>query len=319
MKKIIIITATLVVLILVAAGVFIINFKIEEETIAVKPPTASQPINEETTIVWQKPLPEEQKILPTNETYALIPTVTFEDSNDKGNMTFKKSHMEEQQERWKEKMSDPEFKKMIEQRQYQLLDSKYQSLITYLEMSKEQKDAFLKIIIDRNISLRDQGVRIYGNISHGITEDNKKQLVSLRETYLSNMKELLGQEAYDVYVQYEATEPEREQVNIAKSQLQDAGLALTPEQEDTLITAMYNSRLETDVYVFTNVGDWPDQNYLSDENKPKQLEGMNKLTENYIQQAEKILSPEQYTQFEKIINQQNEHQKKAINFISNRP
>ena len=186
-------------------------------------------------------------------------------------------------------------------------------------MSNEQKDTFLKTIIDKNISLKNLGVRIYGNISHGITEDNKEQLVSLREKYLSNMQELLGQEAYDVYVQYEATEPEREQVDIAKSQLKDAGSALTPEQEDSLITAMYDARLETDVYLFTNVGDWPDPNYLSDENRKTQFEGMDKLTENYIQQAEKTLTPEQYTQFEKIIKQQNEHQKKTINFISNRP
>jgi len=321
MKKIMIIIATLVVLILAAAGIFIINFNINEEIITISPPAlspsnVSKPINGDATIIWQKPLPEEIQVLPTN---AVISTMTFEDSNDKGNMIFKESHVEEQQKLWKEKTNDQEFKKMIEQRQYQLLSSKYQSLITYLEMSDKQKNTFLKTIIDKNISLRDLGIRIYGNIPHGITEDNKEQLVALREEYLSNMQKLLGEESYDLYVQYENTEPEREQVEIAKSQLKDAGLALTQEQEDTLITAMYNARLETDVYLFTNVGDWPDPNYLSDENNPKQLEGMDKLTENYIQQAEKTLTPEQYTQFKKIINQQNEHQKKAINFISRRP
>ncbi len=315
MKKIIIIIAAIVILILAAAGLFIITFKIDEETIAVAPSTAPKLINEEQTVVWQKPLPHEQQILPTNE---VIPTVTFNDSKNDGNMTFKKNHMEEQQERWKEKMNEPEFQKRIEQQQYQLLSSKYKSLIAYLNMSKEQKDAFLKIIIDRNISLRDLGIRIYGNTVHGIKENNKEQLIFLQKTYLSNMKELLGQEAYDVYFQYEAVEPEREKVQTAQSQLKDSGLALTTEQEDTLINAMYNARLKTDVYLFTNVGNWPEQNYLSDENKTKHIERMDILTENYLKEAEKILTTDQYSQFEQIIKQQNEHQKKAVNFISNR-
>jgi hypothetical protein len=318
MKKTLIIIATLVLLILAGAGIFIINFNIEEEVIESTILQHNSPsTNQPAIVIWEKAPPGEQQLLPTN---AVIPTVTFENSNDEGNMTFKQSHMEEQRERWEEKMNDPEFKQKIEQRQYQLRSSKYQPLITYLNMSDESKNAFLNIIIDRDISLRNLGIKIYGNLSHGITENNKEQLNFLREAYLSNMKKLLGEKSYGVYVQYELTEPERKKVEDLKHELQNTKtVALTAEQEDALVTTMYNTRLDTDVYVFTNIGEWPNDNYLSGDNKTKQLQGMDQLTENYIETASEILTPEQSIQFERTIKQINEHNQKAINFISNRP
>lgn len=107
---------------------------------------------------------------------------------------------------------------------------------------------------------------------------------------------------YDVYKQYEQTQPERMQINLFKSGLPEAQ-ALNEEQEGQLIRAMYEERQSIMPDVKTGGATSPGKlNMMAD-----QAQKMDHLQERYTQRAVDILTPEQLGQFK-----QHQEQQKAM-------
>ncbi|MDA3799432.1 MAG: hypothetical protein PF692_10160 [Kiritimatiellae bacterium] len=319
MKKILIIVSAMILVVIAAAGIFIMTFTIDEmeiEKVSIKKNKSAKKQPE--AIVWHQQTGVEQPILPSSNN-TNIPTVNFGEQPPEQTVNFQQSASEERKKRWQERMDNPEFKKKMEERERSMLSNKYKSLFNYLELTQEKKDEFYQAIIDQNNSFREMGVRIFGNVSNGVTEENIEDVKNIKEEYLRAMEGILGADDYGVYIQYEQTEPEREQVERLEKELSNTkSEPLSSEQQDELITAMYNARKNIDVYVLTKVDDLPDDDFLKGDNLEKQLNGLDKLAENYIAQASEILSAGQLTQFERSVAEHTERQKKAINFVANR-
>ena len=200
-----------------------------------------------------------------------------------------------------------------------MLSSKYKSLLNYLELNQEEKDKFYQAIIDQNNSYREMGVRTFGNVSNGITEENIEEMKNIKEKFLRQMEEVLGVDDYSAYIQYEQTTPEREQVErLTKELTHIQSEPISSDQQDALIIAMYNARKKIDVYVLTNIDDLPNDNFLKGDNLDKQLSGLDKLATSYIEQGAKILSAGQLIEFERSVNAQTKRQKRAISFVAKR-
>lgn len=316
MKKVLIIASALILIGLAVAGIFIITFTIDE--LEIEEVSIESNRKQPNAIVCHKPTGVEQPILPSSNS-TNIPAVTFGVQTSEQTVDFQQSTKEKRKKYWQKRMDNPEFKKKMEDRERSMLSSKYKSLFNYLELNQETKDKFYQVIIDQNNSFREMGVQIFGNVSNGITEENREEIKNIKEEYLRQMEKVLGADDYSVYIQYEQTAPEREQVErLEKELISTQTESISRDQQDTLVTAMYKARLETDVYVLTNVDDLSDNDYLKGDNLDKQLNGLDKLATNYIEQGAKFLSAEQLIDFKRSVNAHTKRQKRAINFVVNR-
>jgi len=195
-------------------------------------------------------------------------------------------------------MKTPGMKDMIRAQQKGQMDLTYGPLFNYLQFSDGDLEKFKGVLLDRQMALMDVSLDMMN--SSATPEERKAASGRIKEmtnVYDSKLKEFLGDENYTVYQSYEATQPERMQVNLFKGTL-NSDVQMTAEQEDNLIQAMHDVRTNfhysvagledkqtTDFSKFTP--DWI----------AKLLDDGAKLQAQYVSRATTILTPMQLEQF----------------------
>ncbi|MGA2138789.1 MAG: hypothetical protein ABSH14_08015 [Verrucomicrobiia bacterium] len=136
-------------------------------------------------------------------------------------------------------MKNPQMKEMVRAQQKVMLDRMYGSLSSYLNLPADKLDALKEMLADRQMAMVDSGMAMMGG-----SESDRKQAVEetkvIKSDYDKKIQDLLGPQDYSVFQQYEQTANERMSVQMFKNAL-PADAALTDQQEDNLIAAMYQS------------------------------------------------------------------------------
>ncbi|MDA3800467.1 MAG: hypothetical protein PF692_15510 [Kiritimatiellae bacterium] len=310
MKKTLTITAVIFAG-LVIAGFVTVNYAtrdIEVEEVEI----ASIPVEtaDGSIVSWTEEAPKE-KTLPTPEQFELdtppTPIVEAESSEQTP------SARDKRRAEWEKRMNDPEFQQKMKERMKEGMARRYDSLFKYLHLTEEEKDGFMDIIVGKFDKLKGLGREVFGHGRLEISDESREKFNQANQEFQNEMKDYLGDDVYDVYVQYEQTEPERRHVERLNRELtKDNGSALTTEQQDQLITAMYEERANSDVYVMNNMSELPDAELMTETGRAKQIEQIDALTQKYTAQGAEILSEEQQAEFAKTVTRQAEHQKRFL-------
>lgn len=313
MKK----TLTIVAIIfagLVIAGFVTINYAtrdIDVEDVEI----ASIPVvTEEGSIIkGTKETPIEKPLLtPKHFEMNAPPTPTVEDKlKDK-----ELSNRDKRRAEWEKKMNDPDFQQQIKNRRKKGMARRYTSLFKYLELTEEEQDGFMDIIFGKFDKIKGLGRVVFGNGKLDISDETREKFNKSNQEFQNKMRDYLGDDIYELYVQYEQTQPERRHVERLNRELTKKGSALTTEQQDQLITAMYKERENTDIYVMNNMSELPNAELMTETGKTKQIEQIDVLTQKYIALGAEVLSEEQQAEFTKTVTNQANHQKRFLTGMS---
>lgn len=314
MKKKLTIVAMTFATLAIASFVVVINYttrEIEVEDVDI----AAIPVNisDGSIVKWTEKTPK-GKPLPPKEKFKKDspPTQTDGELKDK-----KQNARDKRSAEWKKKMNDPEFQQKMRERVKAGMARRYNSLFKYLELTQEEQDGFMDIILGKFDKLKGLGQEVFGNGKLEISDETREKFDKANQEFQNAMKDYLGEDVYDLYIQYEQTQPERRHVErLNKGLAKDNGSTLTTEQQDNLITAMYKERESTDIYIMNNMSDLPNAELLTEAGTEKQIAQIDVLTQKYIIQGAEVLSEEQQTEFTKTVTKQANRQKRFLNGIS---
>jgi hypothetical protein len=191
-------------------------------------------------------------------------------------------------------MKNPQMKEMIRAQQKVMLDRMYGSLPNYLNLPADKLDALKEVLSDRQMALVDAGITAMSG-----SESDRKQALeeskAIKSDYDQKIQELLGPQDYPAFQQYEQTAAERMSVQMFKQAL-PADAALTEQQEDNLIAAMYQERKALPTSSLMNNQN-TDPSQLTDERVAEMEKQMEQLQQRYADRAAAILTPAQLEQF----------------------
>jgi hypothetical protein len=127
---------------------------------------------------------------------------------------------------------------------------------------------------------------------------------AVKADYDKKTQDLLGPQNYPMFQQYEQTQPERMQVQMFKGTLSGEN-ALTDQQEDDLIAALYQERNALPASSLLNHREDmpPDPSWFTDERIAETLKEIEQLHQQYNQAAAAVLTPAQLEQFAKFLDQ----------------
>lgn len=198
-------------------------------------------------------------------------------------------------------MKDPAMRDMMKAQARGQVDFMYRDLMDMLNLPQEKRDALTKILTERAGAGMEIGMAMMSGKKQ--TEEEKKaqsdSLAKITGETDKALKELLGDEDYPKFDQFEKSQPERMQLNSLNAQLKDAGLELAPEAETQLMDAMYEERTQ---FKFDNdMGNQKntDMSRFTPENIQRYQEQTSTLRGKIYDRAAKILSPEQLPVFKK--------------------
>lgn len=203
-------------------------------------------------------------------------------------------------------MTNPAMKEMIRTQTRMQLDMRYDRLIKFFELSPEDAEKFKNLLMDRQMAMMDAGLSFMNkDQSPEEREAKTKQMAASKKVFDDQLKELLGAEDFESLTQFEATEPERMQVDMFKHSLAGKSDALSEQQEYDLVNAMYKARSSSSSSMVRGSPDtMPDADAFTAEGMKKTMEEMKKVQAAYDASAQAILSPAQFAEFKKFADQQ---------------
>ena len=195
-------------------------------------------------------------------------------------------------------MKSPAMKEMLKAERRVKLDSDYAPLFKYLNLSYEDATTFKNLLVEREMATT---LDMDFDQSESEAEENKAKLLSLVQTgdalvktIDEKIKAVLGDEKFAVYNEYEATQPERKQIDQFKNALSSAD-QMTNEQENDVIRAMYEERMKIP---------FAPEIVTSSEGINNYLQNFAQLQSSCLAKVSSILSPSQLAQFKQSQEQQ---------------
>ena len=190
-------------------------------------------------------------------------------------------------------MKDPQVKEMIRIQQKMSLDKIYGALSKYLSLPPDKLDALKELLADRQMALTEAGMSMMSG--SGDRKQAAEDAKTVRDDYDKKIQDLLGPQDFQAFQDYEKTVSERVQLQLFKDAL-PADAALTEQQEDDLITAMYEERKALPASSLIN-NKTPDPSQLTEERIAEALKEFEQLQQRYADRAAAILTPAQLEQF----------------------
>jgi hypothetical protein len=195
---------------------------------------------------------------------------------------------------------DPQMKDMIHAQQKMMVDQMYGDLFKTLALSSTDEDALKKLLLDRQVALTDAGLAAMGG-SGSDTNQAAEDPKALKAQYDKQIQDFLGPQGYELFQQYDQTVAERVQVNLFKQSL-SADTALTDQQENDLIAAMYENRKALPASSQLN-SQTRDPSQLTEDSIAQALKVQEQLQQKNAESATAILTPAQLEQFTKFQQQ----------------
>jgi hypothetical protein len=219
-----------------------------------------------------------------------------------------------------EMFKNPEMKELIKSQQKTalgaMIDKNYGKLFTDLHLTPEQAASLKDMILNKQLGAADLGMSMFTE-DHDATKraDMAKQIKAASDTADAQIKDFLGPDNFEQFQTYEKTLGERMAVSGFKDQLSSGPTALTADQEQQLIAGMtrerQNFKFTTDFSDKSNFnGDFASM--FTEDKVNVYFQELGQLNQQYLTRARDILSPEQYTAYEKYLNGQQALQKAGM-------
>lgn len=193
-------------------------------------------------------------------------------------------------------MKNPQMKEMMKAQQKVVVDQMYAALPRYLNLPADVKEKLDKLLLERQLAMADVGLEMMS----GSAEERQKAIEASKTVKAEcdqAIKELLGDQDYETFKQYEQSVPEQTSVAMFKNSLTGDD-ALTEQQEHELVAAMYQARKELPQDSLLNQQNQsPDPSQFSQERIDEAIKQMEALRQSYAEGAQAILSAAQLERF----------------------
>jgi hypothetical protein len=204
-------------------------------------------------------------------------------------------------------LRDPEMRAAMKKQHEQVLERGAKqlvnsNLIEQLRLTPEQAATLRELVKKKNApGMEMTMVLMSGDLSEVELAQAGRNMRDQRDAADAEIRAFLGEERYAAYAWQEESEPERSRVKELRTRLAEGNAALTPEQEDDLLRAMYDERVATPfTQDFHNPHEF-DMDRLADIYSEASLDQfireMEQMNERIILRAQSILGPEQSGEF----------------------
>lgn len=213
-------------------------------------------------------------------------------------------------------MDSPEMKEAIRLQQKSAMEMMYGSLFSYLDIKGEDRSALEELLLDKQMAMMEKSLQgMNGSLSGGDRKEQAEQIRQIRQEYDGKIKAFLGEEDYEVFEEYEQTQPERVQLLQFKQTL-SAGNTLSQEQEHELILAMNDAR--TNFPFSVNMASIESDPALLTEASAEQLiSDLSALNEIYKKRSERVLNETQQKAYAAFLEQQLVMQRVGLKMAQN--
>ncbi|MBN1267954.1 MAG: hypothetical protein JXB04_00045 [Kiritimatiellae bacterium] len=222
-----------------------------------------------------------------------------------GARSRKTSGMKRMETALKMMRNSPAFRRLLKSQMERQLERDYASLYRQLGLAEPAPLAEL-LRKKAGIRMEAEMEAAFGDLDREDQRRLRREAAAAERQVEQEIKDLLGEAGYQVYQEYLASVPERQQVAVFKEKLRSMDLDLSPSQEDALVALMHRARsapltLDEDPEVYALSTSLPEERNL----KPEQmnLKRMEVFHQRYMDIAEEILTPEQQKVFEEYLNQ----------------
>jgi hypothetical protein len=210
---------------------------------------------------------------------------------------------------------DPKMREMIKTQQKAVLgpmiDKQYGALFQQLNMNPEESAQLKTLLLNKMLAGTDAGMSMLDDSQTAEQRaDLAKQIKSQQADDDAQIKQYLG-DSYSAYQSYEKTVPDRTVVNQFGDQL-TGDLAMSPDQQAQMVQALTDARTgfkwTTD---YTKNQTPADGNYaamFSEDNLNTFTQEKEQFDQQFLAQAQKILTPDQAKQFQQFQESQRQLQ-----------
>lgn len=195
-------------------------------------------------------------------------------------------------------MANPEFAKAMSLQQHAALDNRYAALFKQLNLSPAELERFKNLLVERQNSRMDviNAARENG-LNPRENRDEINKLVSEAQAEVdANIKAALGEARFNQYQNYDATQSQRNLVSQLDQRLSYSSTQLNTTQSQFLVTALASGNAPT-----------------ADQGGPGNWGGgggnRTTITDEVIQQAKSVLSPDQVAVLKQLQSEQQAQQK----------
>ncbi len=218
---------------------------------------------------------------------------------------------------------DPDMKQMIKAQQKTalgpMIDKMYGDVYKQLNLTPEQSAQLKDLLQKKMMTASELGISMLdGSLDASQRADLTKQLKTETDAADAQIKELLGENGYKDFKQYEGTLGDRLAVGQFRDQVAGTSAALSPALETQLIDALQQERASfkwtTDParYNSANPGDPDLAELLTEDRLNKLAEEQTRFNQQFLTRARTILSPEQFAEYEKFQENQTRMQISAM-------
>lgn len=200
---------------------------------------------------------------------------------------------------------NPAFHRLMRAQAEREVDKEYAAL--YRKLGLKNSSPLAELLKQKATRMADAMTKSHsGDLTDAERQTLWREAEEAGENVESQIKELLGSDAYAVYEEYNNTLQERQQVEALKEKLYSAGLDLAPSQEEALVSLLHQARIapltpEENAEVYALSTSLPEKRHM----KPElvELKRMEAIHQRYLDGAAQFMTPEQLKVYEEYLNQ----------------
>lgn len=198
-------------------------------------------------------------------------------------------------------MDNPTMNKVMEASQRGAITALYDDLISYLNLSEDEKKYFMDLLMHRQMKQIDMAMKMMsGSVSEEERQALNKEVEEASNLVKEKMEEFLNnQDDYEEFEFYEKTIGERMMLSQMDKDLSESDAALSDETYRELLGIMHDEKENFDFTSDLNDNENMDMSAerFSQENLQNFASDIQKLNDSISQKAERILTPGQYEAF----------------------
>lgn len=215
---------------------------------------------------------------------------------------------------------DPKMKELIKSQQKMvmgpMIEKSYAGLFKELSLTPEQSAGLKELLQGKMLVAADLGMSLMdGSLDADKRAELGKQIKTDSDDFDAQIKQFLGDDSYKAFQAYEKAMPDRMAVGQFSDELAGSGAALSAGQQQQLIQALNQARTNfkwTTDYSSKTPGDMDYSKLFSEEKLNLFAQEKDQFDQQFLGRAKAILTPEQFTAYEKHQAMQLEMQLNAM-------
>lgn len=212
-------------------------------------------------------------------------------------------------------MQDPEMKKMIRGQQKAMVDLMYSGLFKQMKLSPDEQKSLTDLLLDAQMSQVEKAGSLLGGGDAGADAAQARQAMEdEKKASEARIKELLGDDRYAEYQEYQKTIGERMQVNQLQSRMESAQLPLKEPQVAQIMQFMQEEKTRVPPVLPTGQNANPAdlKALMTAENLDQQMKWFDDYNQRVLGRAADVLTPEQMKVYRDFQEQQTSMQKLGL-------